>query len=123
MPTRSLSSPVLKWTAAEAVLQAAAWASAQAGQRGELVCLGVFGSYARGDAGVGSDLDLVAVVAASDRAFERRGAEWDVSRLPVPAEIVIYTQAEWDRLLAEGNLFVAAVARDARWLVGAPRIA
>jgi predicted nucleotidyltransferase len=37
-----------------------------------VVRIGYFGSYARGDWGVGSDLDVIAVVAFSDEAFTRR---------------------------------------------------
>lgn len=86
-PVRSLTSSVLRWperSEVEAAVQA--WASSATERHPELLRLGVFGSYARRDAGVGSDLDLVAVVESSERLFERRGAEWDLTELPVPAE-------------------------------------
>lgn len=35
--------------------------------------------YARGDWGVGSDVDLVAVVAAAESPFEHRALEWDLT--------------------------------------------
>lgn len=118
MPVRSLSSPVLKWPdrqEVEAALEA--WASEEAARHPELLRLGVFGSYARGDAGVGSDLDLVAVVEDSDEPFERRALSWDLLSLPVPAEILIYTRPEWEKLQAEGRRFVRTLEREARWLV------
>jgi len=34
--------------------------------------IGYFGSYARGDWGVGSDLDLLVIVTAAEEAFEKR---------------------------------------------------
>jgi hypothetical protein len=35
----------------------------------------------------------------------------------VPAEILVYTREEWDRLRAEGGRFARSVEREARWLV------
>lgn len=43
---------------------------------------------ARGDAGVGSDLDLEAVVEQSALPFERRAVEWDLQSLPVPGDLL-----------------------------------
>ena len=61
MPVRSLSSPVLRWPDSGNVEEAVReWARGAADRHPDLVRLGVFGSYARDDAGVGSDLDLVA---------------------------------------------------------------
>lgn len=99
----------------EAALRA--WASSEAQRHPGLLRLGVFGSYARGDAGFGSDLDLVAVVERSQLAFERRGVAWDLSPLPVPAEILIYTRQEWQRLLQEGCRFATVLSREAQWLI------
>jgi predicted nucleotidyltransferase len=100
------------------VLDAArAWARAERGRRPDLVRLGVFGSYARGDAGVGSDLDLVAVVRTANEPFIRRAAAWDVTALPVPAEILVYTEAEWEALRARGGRFADMLATTVVWMV------
>ncbi len=56
----------------------------------------VFGSCARGDWGVGSDLDIVVVLRSSDVAFTRRALAVDATALPVPADVLVYTVAEWD---------------------------
>jgi uncharacterized protein len=118
MPVRSLNSPVLKWPDRATVERAAsAWAEKEASRHAGLLRLGYFGSYARGDAGVGSDLDLIAVVESSDRPFERRALDWDLLELPVPAEILVYTREEWERLRREGGRFARTVEREARWLV------
>ncbi|MBI4875367.1 MAG: nucleotidyltransferase domain-containing protein [Acidobacteria bacterium] len=101
MPVRSLNSSVLAWPDGQTVDRAVrCWAGEQIRLHPELLRLGYFGSYARGDWGVGSDLDLVAVVESSDEPFERRAARWDVTALPVPAEILVYTSEEWDALPA-----------------------
>jgi hypothetical protein len=56
MPVRSSSSSVLIWPDQEMVEQAAReWAEAAIAAHPELVRLGYFGSYARGDWGVGSE--------------------------------------------------------------------
>jgi hypothetical protein len=41
---------------------------------------------------------------------------WDLSPLPVPAEILIHTRDEWQRMEREGGRFMRTLAREARWL-------
>ncbi|HLA89315.1 MAG TPA: nucleotidyltransferase domain-containing protein [Gemmatimonadaceae bacterium] len=93
------------------------WADAQPADHPELVRLGVFGSYARGDAGFGSDLDLVAVVRDADRPFERRAARWNLNSLPVPADILVYTDAEFRTLQASESRFARVLRDEIVWLV------
>ncbi len=117
MPVRSLSSSVLRWPAREQVLAAArSWASAAGRARGDLLRLGCFGSVTGDRWGVGSDLDLVAVVAAAARPFAERGREWDLTQLPVPAEILVYTATEWEQVVARGDRFADVMSREVVWL-------
>ncbi len=117
MPGRSLSSSVLEWPDREAVGRAArAWAEEEARRHPELVRLGIFGSWASGDWGVGSDLDLVAVVRASDRPFHERARDWAYEKLPVPADLLVYTEAEWERLMAEDSRFARMLRERTRWI-------
>jgi hypothetical protein len=95
----------------------ATWASGEAPRHFGLLWLGYFGSYARGDWGVGSDLDLIAVVQSSEAPFERRALEWETSSLPVPTELLVYTREEWERLRGEGGRFFRTLARETVWLV------
>ena len=74
------------------------WTAEQVRVRPEIVRLGYFGSYARGDWGVGSDLDVIAIVRKTAEPFERRLLEWDLTSLPVPAEIIVYSLLEWEKL-------------------------
>ncbi len=116
MPVRSLSSPVLKWPDEREVDQAVRrWVERAVASRPEVLRVGYFGSYARGDWGVGSDLDLVIIVERAEEPFERRAAQWDTTELPVPVELLVYTQAEWKRL-AQGGRFYATVMREAVWV-------
>jgi uncharacterized protein len=118
MPVRSLRSSVLRWPDRRTVEEAAAaWAARERLRHPNLIRLGWFGSYARGDAGVGSDLDLVAVVESSPEPFERRALAWDLGPLPVPAEILVYTRDEWERMHREGGRFARTLQSEARWLV------
>lgn len=118
MPVRSLNSSVLVWPNRAQVDSAVRrWAREIAAARPEVQRLGYFGSYARGDWGVGSDLDLVAVVDASDEPRERRALTWDLTSLPVPAEILIYTNAEWRALVADNGRFSRTLDQEAVWIV------
>lgn len=117
MPVRYLSSRVLRWPSQAVVGESVRrWAHLERERRPDLQRIGYFGSYARGDAGVGSDLDLVAVIRDTETPFERRGIDWDLSSLPVPAEILIYTEAEWDNLQEAGTRFARMLEREAVWL-------
>ena len=114
MPVRSLNSRVLKWPDAAAVDTAARrWAGELAAREPEITRVGYFGSYARGDWGVGSDLDLVVLLARSDEPFHRRGAGWDTSSLLVPVDLLIYTKEEWDH--HAGGAFRSELDREMRW--------
>ncbi len=117
MPVRSLNSSVLKWPDRAAVDQAArAWVQAEAERHPEVQKLGYFGSYARGDWSVGSDLDLVAIVDQSSVPVERRALSWDLLGLPVPAELLIYTPDEWEDLRRQGGRFVRVLERAVVWI-------
>lgn len=122
MPVRSSNSSVLVWPDRKEVDRAAReWAAQARAAKPELRRLGYFGSYARGDWGVGSDLDLVAVVSETEQPFERRNLSWDLTSLPVPAEIVVYTEREWGRLTAERSRFAGILEREVVWLFDAAR--
>ncbi len=117
MPVRYCNSSVLRWPdLAQVDAAVRAWASNVAGERPELRRLGYFGSYARGDWGVGSDLDLVAVVEHSDQPFERRAVGWDLGSLPVPADLLVYTQSEWRQLEQADTPFGAMLLRETVWV-------
>jgi len=42
---------------------------------------------------------------------------WSTEALPVPADLVVYTAAEWQRLQAEDGRFARTLRREAKWLV------
>jgi len=112
----------MRWPDAEAVhLAALAWASALAQREPGVRAAGYFGSYARGDAGVGSDLDLVVIVQGSALSFERRAAAWPLEHLPVPAEVLVFTVSEWEGLPVRRPRFAQVLRDETRWLVGDPR--
>ncbi len=117
MPVGSLNLSVLKWPDRMIVDQAVrSWAEKEALRRPDLRRLGYFGSYARGDWGVGSDLDLVAIVDQTSEPFERRSVNWDLSHLPVPAHIIVYTEYEWYNLQKESGRFVSTLESEAVWI-------
>ena len=117
MPVRSLSSSVFRWPDREQVDRAAReWIRREAKRHPELVRAGYFGSYARGDNGVGSDLDIVAIVSTATEPFAERALCWDLLELPVPAEIVIYTTEEMDRLVADGGRFARTLMAETVWV-------
>ena len=117
MLVRSLRSSVLRWPSRAEVLQAlAAWA-----QRLELpglAAVGAFSSYARGEAGVGSDLDVLVIVEERALPFERRIARLPLGGLPVPAEALVYTREEWERLSERSPGLAETLRRETVWVRG-----
>ena len=115
MPVRLLTSSVLKWADAKTVDGAVRrWAQRVAQDKQDVLEIGYFGSYARDDWGVGSDLDLIIIVDSSKQPFERRVVEWDVTELPVPADVLVYTKEEWQSL-SKGR-FYQTVMQEAVWV-------
>lgn len=121
MPVKSSTSSVMRWPTAEQVLAALGkWAETQAAARSELRAVGYFGSYARGDAGFGSDLDVVAILERSDSPPLERLRDWPFEELPVPADLLLYTVAEWRRVLERDDRFARVMTHEVVWVTGHP---
>lgn len=117
MPVRPLHSSVLRWPSRAEVLETVtAWA--QRLSLPGLVAVGVFGFYAPGDAGVGSDLDIVVVLETSELPFERRMALLPLKELPVPAEALVYTRAEWEQRDKRSPRLVETLRGEMVWVRG-----
>ncbi len=117
MPVRSLSSSVFKWPNRKEVDKAVrAWAPEAAEQHAVVLRIGYFGSYARGDWGVGSDLDMIAIVEHAEEPFEKRSLNWDVDDLPVPVQLIVYSLKEWELLMHKGGRFACTLQRETVWV-------
>ena len=117
MPVRSLNSSVLKWPDRATVeIALRRWVKNEAAKHSDLQKFGYFGSYARMDWGVGSDIDLVSIVATSSEPFNRRNLTWDLTALPVAADLLIYTKKEWAKLESEGDLFIRTLNSETVWI-------
>src|SRR2546427_9393722 len=95
LPVRSLSSSVVVWPDRAAVESALRLWAEEAARIPELVRVGYFGSYARGDWGVGSDLDVVLVVAGARPPLARPAGGWGLTPFPVPPGSVVCTHHDW----------------------------
>src|SRR2546428_4115805 len=69
----------------------------------EIIRIILFGSVARGDAVPGSDVDILIVLSSSEKAFLGRMLDYVPDHFPVGAEVFPYTQAEFEKMLSEGN--------------------
>ncbi|MFH1114297.1 MAG: nucleotidyltransferase domain-containing protein [Pseudomonadota bacterium] len=119
MPVRSLSSSVFKWPNRKEVDDAVrTWAPKAAELHPGVLRIGYFGSYARGDWGVGSDLDVIAIVEHAEESFERRSLGWDVDDLPVPVQLIVYALKEWALLTQEGGRFARTLESETVWVHG-----
>lgn len=118
MPVTSSASSIKRWPSADVVHSALEeWCDDEVAHRDGLLGFGYFGSYARGDEAFGSDLDLIAIVEADDRPATERARDWPTESLPVPADLLIYTVEEWERLQTEGGRFARTLNAEALWLV------
>ena len=117
MPVRSLNSSVFKWPDLKTVDDSIRrWANDVVEGRIDVQRIGYFGSYARGNWGVGSDLDLILILERCELPFEQRALEWDVLDLPVPVDILVYAEAEWRKLARENSRFYREIADEVVWV-------
>ncbi len=99
MPVRFLHSSVLKWPTKEEVEEALKkWVQREKTHHPNILRIGYFGSYARSSWGVGSDLDVIILVANSDKPFYERPRDFDATELPVPVDLLVYTLEEFHKL-------------------------
>lgn len=77
----------------------------------------LFGSIARGEAALDSDIDL-AVIAS--KRWDKRGELHDIvrTRLGNACDVIVFTQAEFSRAATAGEPVVADILRDGVALVG-----
>jgi predicted nucleotidyltransferase len=73
-------------------------------------------SYARGNWGVGSDLDIIIILDHTDQPFERIQLEWDTIELPVPCDLLVYTREEWVNLAELGSHFYHRLNNEVVWV-------
>jgi len=92
-----------------------AWAARIAAGRPGIVRIGYIGSYARGDWGVGSDLDIVVVTTGGP---ESKIGGADIAALPVPADLLVYRETEFARIRGRGR-FGRVLAEETVWVYGA----
>lgn len=119
MPERSLRSPVFRWPNRPVVERALrVWVEEERPHHPGVRRVGYFGSYATDTWGPGSDLDVVAVIddGASAKGFEERATAWRTERLPVPADLLVYTESEWRRLIDAQGAFGRMVATGVVWI-------
>ena len=96
-----------------------AWAQASAAKWPQVVRVGYFGSYARGNWGVGSDVDLVVIVREDPRPLWERAVDFDATGLPVPADVFVYTEKEWAELAGQPG-FGRTAAAEVIWVYSRP---
>lgn len=93
--------------------------------RGKCVSIALFGSYARGDAAVGSDLDVLFVLRDSDRVPEARKAldEADgrfAASFGLRLSPYVIGAAEFVDRMKKGDRLMKAMVREARVIAGKP---
>ena len=115
MPVRSLNSSVLRWPDRDTVVSALhAWLAERRRAGDAPARVGYFGSYARGDWGPGSDLDVVLIAERESASGGARASRWDLSSLPVPVDVLLYSPQEWSRL--PSGRFRDTMHSEIRWL-------
>ncbi|MGB9626726.1 MAG: nucleotidyltransferase domain-containing protein [Phycisphaerae bacterium] len=92
---------MFRWPDRETVLAAARhWAATLRTREPAVRVVMCIGSYARGNWGVGSDLDVIVILEESNLSPTERYARYYPDGLPVPADLWVYTRAEWEAMAA-----------------------
>jgi predicted nucleotidyltransferase len=74
----------------------------------------MFGSYARGDIHQGSDLDLVIIKNTKRKFLRRMDDVLDLCDGEIAVEPLIYTEAEFRKMLEQGNDFLETVVSEGK---------
>jgi predicted nucleotidyltransferase len=105
------------------VAAARAWAAALQATHPEIVRIGYFGSYARGDYVPGSDLDVLIEVSAltaeggsKRRSAAERATPYRPDSFPVGVDVFVYTTAELGELRAAKAGFIRTIDTEFRLL-------
>lgn len=96
--------------------QVQAWAKEQVCRVASLERVAVFGSFGRGTAGVGSDLDLLLIDAAASGPQHERLRRWPLERLPLSCDALVLTPGEHAELLEAQWRFSRELEQDAVWV-------
>lgn len=94
------------------------WAAELRAARPEVVRVGFFGSYARGDYLPASDLDVLVEVTSSQhtRWWDRPVDFAPVRSIPVGVELFIYTSDEILRMQQEKSTWLHRILAEAVWV-------
>lgn len=79
-----------------------------------------FGSSARGEAGLDSDLDLIVVMACEESFLDRIAALYKILKPRVAVDLLVYTPVEFEEM-KENNFFLKNVLREGKTLYEADR--
>lgn len=83
----------------------------------EVVRVGYFGSYARGDYVPGSDFDvLIEVIGSVQPRPADRAAAYQPDDFPLGMEVFVYTTEELTQMRNAGTGFIKAIDREITWL-------
>ena len=72
----------------------------------------VFGSFARGDADVVSDVDVILIEPTSRPFIERGLAHLPLFRMGLGVDLLVYTPEEYERLKADGHPLIERAERE-----------
>jgi predicted nucleotidyltransferase len=86
-------------------------------ERPEVRKLLVFGSLVRDEAVPGSDVDLLLIVEPTEVPFLDRALDYRPEGFPVGLDIFVYTEAEVEKMLGEGNWFLKRAFSEGRVLL------
>lgn len=117
MPVPSLPSFAITWPNRQTVDEAVRrWAAELVRKHPvpRILAIGYFGSYARGDWGFGSDVDLLVIVEDDPTPFIERAVRYETLSLPVPADLFVYTRDEWQAIQAQPS--GRHIAREVVWV-------
>lgn len=92
------------------------WAQKLRTSHPEVARIGYYGSYATGEWGVGSDLDLIIVAANVESRPELRGLDYPTEKLPVPTELRVFSPEEFDELRDRGDRFAEVLSEEVVWV-------
>lgn len=82
-----------------------------------VLCVVLFGSFARGDQTASSDADLIIILRSSEKRFDERIPDFLPSGMGIGVDVFPYTKKEAKKALREGWGVVKTAFSEGLWLV------
>jgi uncharacterized protein len=119
MSSTPTPSPTFEWPDRDTLhATVARWAKRTAAAEPHLLHVGYVAVSGAAAAAAEAHLDVVLVVEQTEVPLAERGAAWDLAKIPVPTQALVYTPDEWAEITGGDTWLAKKLGRHRVWVHG-----